>query len=206
MKGVPDIYIRNPLKENQFYLGIRQEGKTNMACYHLSRTLCPFTLWDEVGSASKMFRPLNPKTQRIINPNLTTVDKTAKTALFQRVCKEVMDRGNQLFIVDEVHQYCTKRTIDPELENVVTLGGNRNIGFVGTSQTVRQVHNTILGNTRHFWILRTFLKPDVDWLSAFVPKEYVLMSRDLPPHGYIYYCLGGKPQIGTAVKKMSLFP
>jgi len=183
---------------------MRQEGKTNLLCYHLSLTRCPFTLWDEIGAVSRILKPLNPKTQRIINPNFYTTDKTKKRSMFHQICQRVMLEGNQLFIVDEVHQYCTKRTLDPELEKVVTLGGNKNIGFIGTTQTVRQVHNTILGNTRHFWIMRTFLKPDVNWISFFIPKETVLMSKDLPPHGYIYYPLGGKALLGSAVKKMSL--
>jgi len=200
---VPDILITNPFKENQFYLGIRQEGKTNLLAYHLSLMRCPFTVWDEVGALSRMFKPLIPRMQKIVCPP-DTISRAGKTALFWRTCRQVMNEGNQIFVVDEVHQYCTKRQIDFELERVVTLGGNVNVGFIGTSQTIRQVHNTILGNTRHFWILRTFLKPDVDWLSAFVPKEYVLMSRDLPPHGYIYYPLGGRPLVCKAVKKMQL--
>jgi len=202
-KGIPDIHITNPLKENQFYLGIRQEGKTNLLAYHLSLTRCPYTVFDTVGALSGMLRPLCPMTQKIVNP--TGYSREARLQLFHNVCTSVMTEGNQLFVLDEAHQFCDKRWIDPSLADVVTLGGNKNVAFVGTSQTVRQVSNVILGNTRHFWVMRTFLKPDVDWLSCFIPKEYVLMSKDLPPHGYIYYVLGGKPLICSAVKKMSLF-
>jgi hypothetical protein len=201
-KGVPDIHITNPLKENQIYLGIRQEGKTNLLAYHLSLTGCPYTIFDTVGALRTMLKPRYPPVQKIVNP--TGLKPDERLQLFHRVCNSVMIRGNQLLVVDEVHQFCDKRWIDPLLSDIVTLGGNRNVAFIGTSQTVRQVSNVILGNTRHFWVMRTFLKPDVDWLSCFIPKEYVQLSKDLPPHGYIYYMLGGKPLVCKAVKKMTL--
>ena len=101
---MPDIHITNPLKENQFYLGIRQEGKTNLLAYHLSITRCPYTVWDEVGALSRMLQPLNPMTQKIINPNLKTSDRQVKTAMFQATVDKVMRDGNQLFVLDETHQ------------------------------------------------------------------------------------------------------
>ena len=216
MRGQPDINIQNAFKEKQIYIGISQEGKTNAVCYHLSKTLLPYTFYDTFGAASRKFRPLNPKTQRLIDPtriypmsplmpaNQRAEIKAKRQELFKDICNRVLAEGNQLFIVDEVQEFCTKRTIDPDLEDVVTLGGNNNIGFISTSQSVRQVNNIILGNTRHFFIFRTFLKPDVDWLSVFVPKEYILLSKDLPKYCYIYYQLGGEPQLGSPVKKMEL--
>lgn len=216
MRSTPDIHITNPFKEKQFAIGMSQEGKTNFICYQLSRSTIPYTFYDTFGAASRKFRPLNPKTQRIIDPTrlfpsnqlMTKAQRIEMQAkrldLFESTCTHVLDEGSQLFVVDETQEFCTKRTINPAFGDVITLGGNNNVGFIGTSQFIREVNNIILGNTKHFFIFRTFLKPDVDWLSAFVPKEYVLMSRDLEPHGYIYYPLGGKPQIGSAVKKMEL--
>ena len=214
MKGIPDIHITNAFKENQMFIGIRQGGKTNTSAYFLSLTTLPYTVWDEVGAFSRMLRPLNPRAQRIINPN-AIIPKTssslddeiwheAKLDLFRKTCRQVMEEGNRLMVIDEVHQYCTKRTIDKALENVITLGGNRNVGVICTSQSVRQVHNTILGNTTHFFIMKTFLKPDIDWLSAFIPKEVISLSQTLPQYAYIYYRIGEKPLIGSPVKKMEL--
>jgi len=184
------------------FVGIRQGGKTNTCAYFLSRSSLPYTVWDEIGAFSKIIRPMYPQTQRIINPSM--LDTDAKLALLHQTCKRVMAEGKQLFVIDEVHQYCTKCKLDKELERVITLGGNKHIGVTCTSQSVRQVHNTIIGNTMHFFIMKTFLKPDVDWLSAFVPKEYVLLSQSLPPYAFIYYKLGGKPLICAPVKKMQL--
>ncbi len=216
MKSTPDIHILNPFKEKQFAIGMSQEGKTNFVCYQLSRSNIPFTFYDTFGAASKKFRPLNPKTQHIIDPTRiypTTVSmtkqqrldiKNKRADLFDLTCNRVLDEGNQLFVVDETQEHCTKRTINPAFGDLITMGGNNDVGFIGTSQFIRDVNNDILGNTKHFFIFRTFLKPDVDWLGYFVPKDYILMSKDLEPHGYIYYRLGGKPQIGCPVKKMEL--
>jgi len=215
-KGVPDIVIPNAFKENQFYVGIRQSGKTNALCYHLSITDLPYTVWDEVGVISRMLKPLRPKTQRIVQspvfPTLLYISKEEaqrrqklKLEAFDSCCHRVMAEGNQLFVVDEVHTFCNKRQISYEFNELITKGGNRNVGFIGTSQSVMQVSNIILGNTMHFFIFRTALPNDVEWLGKFIPKDVIKQSQYLPPYAYLYYKLGHEPKAYAPVKKMSLF-
>jgi len=216
MKSEPDIRIKNAFKEKQFYVGITQTGKTNALCYHLSRATIPYTVWDETGTISRLLRPFNPRTQRIIRPpvfpKLQYITKKEakerqdkKLEAFDSLCHKVMSEGNQIFVVDEVHTFCTKRSISYEFNELITKGGNLDVGFIGTSQSVAQVSNIILGNTLHFWIFKTAVPNDIEWLGKFIDKKIVEQSQFLPDYAYIYYKLGGKAEKYAPVPNMSLF-
>ncbi|MCL2691308.1 MAG: hypothetical protein FWE56_03510 [Candidatus Bathyarchaeota archaeon] len=220
MKTQPDIYLKRPFKENRFYLGKTQEGKTNLLAYHLSRSPNPFVVWDTVGAISKKFTPRNPHTQIIIDPekrlpmpagatpDIIEAVEAARLDLFHVTCQRVWDQQYLTFAVDEAHTYCStgiKRNIDPWLNQIVTKGGNRNIGFAGTSQRVGQVHNNILANIHHFFVFRTFIPPDVDWMSKFIDRDEMRRSKDLPQFHYLYYNLDvGKAVFHKPVPKMGV--
>jgi hypothetical protein len=224
MRGQPDIHIKRPLKENKGYLGMKQEGKSSLMCYHLKHSMVPYTLWDEIGAVSKKLQPLNPRTQKIIDPTRvypifpshTTAQRMAireqRLELFRRTCHQVLEECNQMFIVDEVHHHCTKRTIDPDLANVITDGGNSDNGdhenggvsFIFTSQEPRQLHNTILGENKHYFIFKLWMKADLDWLGTFIPESTLAQSQTLPSHAYIYCPIGGKAQLFKPLSKLDL--
>jgi hypothetical protein len=117
----------------------------------------------------------------------------------------VVNQCNTVFVLDEVHQYCSKRWIDPCLQGVVTARGNQKIGFIGTSQTPNQIHNNILSNVTHFYIFRLWLDSDLKWLHSSVDgdeKKKVPLLRKLPKYAYAYYLQGEKIEFGAPVKQM----
>lgn len=194
----PAIQFLNPLKERVAIIGMVQEGKTNFLKWLLTITLNRYTVFDTLGQVSMgNFTPLKPDIQKIIKPPFHQ-----RIPIFQQTCKQVWKEGNQIFAIDEISEFCTKWEILPELDIIVKMGGNRNIGMWFTTQRVAQVHNNILGNCKHHFIFRTFLPQDVEWYSKFVPKEIILQSKDLPPYHFIYYQLGRDPQIFKPVKNM----
>lgn len=214
MRGQPDIHITKPLKENKGYIGMKQQGKTSLLCYHLKHTLVPYTAWDERGAISKKLKPTNPRTQKIIDPtrlfpiplSATRQQRDAireqRTELFRRTCHQVLQEGNQMFVVDEIHNHCTKRSIDPDLSNVITDGGNSDNGdienggvsVVFTSQEPRQLFGTILAETSHYFLFRLWMDSDVAWLKGTIPDTTLQACRKLPSHAYIYLPIGGIAQ------------
>jgi hypothetical protein len=174
-----------------------QEGKTNFLKWLLKRNPNPYTVFDTLGVVSRGFSPLRPDIQTIYKPHYRS-----RVAEFNKVCHEVFNRGNQIFGIDEVHNFTTKKTIEPELEPIINMGGNRNIAFWITSRRVQQVHNDILSQCKHHFIFRTYLPQDLDWYSQVVPKDIILMSKGLPQYHFIYYKLGREPIIMKPVEFM----
>lgn len=224
MRGQPDIHITNPLKENKCYIGMKQEGKTSLLCYHLKHSMVPYTVWDERGAVSKKLRPSYPRNQKIIDPtrlfpiplSATQPQREAireqRNELFKHTCHQVLQEGNQMFVVDEIHNHCTKRSIDPDLANVITDGGNSDNGdvehggvsVVYTSQEPRQLFNTILAETKHFFLFRLWMEADIAWLHGTIPDSALETCRKLPSHAYIYLPIGGEAQLFKPLSKLDL--
>lgn len=195
---LPSIQFLNPYKERVIIVGMVQEGKTNFLKWLLSQCLIRYTVFDTLGMVRRGgFQPLKPDIQTVVTPPFQN-----RLPAFKETCKEVWKKGNQIFCIDEVSEFCTKWEIDDELDLVVKMGGNRNIGMWMTTQRVAQVHNNLLANCKHHFIFRTYLPQDLEWYSKVVPKEVILMSKDLPQYYFIYYELGKTPQAFKPVKKM----
>jgi len=193
----PEIFIADPLKDCCAAIGMRQEGKTNLMKWLLNSCPNSYTVFDTVGQVRKGLNPLKPDVQRIITPTWAQ-----RVPLFLKTCEDVWKQGNQIFVIDEVHQFTTKWEMPEPLSRLISIGGNRNIALWLTSQRVAQVHNDLLANIKHHFIFRTFLPQDVEWYSKFVPKDIILMSKDLPKYHFIYYQLGHEPKIFKPVKLM----
>jgi hypothetical protein len=193
----PSIYFEQPLKECIAIMGMRQEGKTNLLKWLLNSTPLKYTAFDTLGQIGN-FKPLNPKIQRIVKPKSWSL----RLPSFLKTCQEVWKEGNQIYAIDEVSQFCSKWEMPEPLKMICNMGGNRNIALWITSQRVAQVHNDLLANCKHHFIFRTYLPQDIDWYGKFVPKEIILMSKDLPPYHFIYYKLGSDPIIMKPVKLM----
>lgn len=196
--GMPDIHITQPFKERIAIIGMVQEGKTNFLKWLMSQTTVRYTCFDSIGMVSHGgYQPLKPDIQKIVVPRFSTRHKE-----FDEVCMQVWKEGNQILIVDEVADNCTKWEIPEPFNLIVTKGGNRNIGLWITTQRPAQVHNNILAGCKHHIIFRTYLPQDVEWYSKIVPKEIILLSKDLAPYHFIYYKLGGQPEFFKPVKDM----
>lgn len=192
------IHFENPFKECVLIVGVRQEGKSNLFAWLLNMCIVPLVVFDTMGVISKSkWRPTRPKTQRIVKPSWGT-----KTPLFLSTCNEVWEQGNVIFAIEEISAHCTKHKMPPELDSLINLGGNRNIGMWFTTRRVAEVHNDIIANCQHHFIFRTYLPQDVEWYSGVVPRNVIEMSKNLPKYHFIYYKLGEKPVLFKPVKKM----
>jgi hypothetical protein len=192
-----DIRITNPFKERVAIIGMIQEGKTNLLKWLLSITPVPFLVFDTLGQVSKGFNPVKPDVQTVVKPVWAQ-----RQAVFKETCHDVWNKGNMVFAIDEVSEFCTKWELPDHLGVIVKMGGNRNIGLWVTTQRVAMVHNDILAGCKHHFIFRTYLPQDIEWYSKVVPKDVILMAKDLPPYHFIYYQLGHEPQVFKPVKKM----
>jgi len=148
-----------------------------------------------------LWKPLFPKTQRVVTPN----GWNDILPCFERTAKEVWAQGNTQFIIDDISvrreikgklkpYLCDKFWMQADLAKIMNQGGNRNISLWFTAQRVAQVHNDLLSNCHHHVIYKLYLPQDIDWYSQVIPKEIVEKSKDLPEFEFIYYKLGENPQ------------
>jgi len=192
----PDIYFENPLKECVMIAGMRQEGKSNLFAYLLAHNPNPYVAIDTMGVLTKAkFQPLESDTQQILYPTAPWLDS------FLVACKEVWNRGNVIFAIEEIGQYCTKHSIPVELRKLINLGGNRNIALWFTTRRIAEVHNDVVANCIHHFIFRTYLPTDVDYYRGYI-GNVIDMAKDLPRFHFIYYRIGSTPKIFKPVEKV----
>lgn len=196
----PPIMISQPYKDCVLITGMRQDGKTNLLKWLLSQCgrEVNYTVFDTMGVVSRGFTPLNPEKQKIVKGRYDY-----QASEFSKTCKEVWKAGNQIFAVEEVQEFCTKHQFyEPQLKDLMNLGGNREIALWFTTRRVAEVHNDIIANIQHHFIFRLYLPQDKEWFSKFVPKEIIEQSQSLPPYHFIYYRVGRDPQVMKPVKFM----
>jgi len=107
---------------------------------------------------------------------------------FNRVCWYVCRRlKNILFVVDEVHNFCTKSSIPDGLKYLITVcqGEPYNIGFFGISQRPANVHNDILSNASVWFVFSLNLDRDAKAVedNTGMPIEVI---KALP---YRHFCI-----------------
>jgi hypothetical protein len=197
MSGRPLIQFANPMKDCIDIIGMRQEGKTNLLKWLLNQCPNAYVCFDTLGQVGKGFKPLKPDIQTVFRPSWDR-----RFIDFDCMCKDVWKRGNLIFAIDEVSVFCNKWEMPEPLSRLISMGGNRNIAVWITTQRVAQVHNNILANCQYHFIYRTYLPQDIEWYSKVVPKEIILMSKDLPRFHFIYYQLGREPIVCKPVKLM----
>ena len=186
------IRISNPYTELIGIVGMRQTGKTTLLAYLLKNLKARYICFDTLGVLTRHgFTPSNQKSQKVFFPNF----QLRQQQLFKMIRKYWDGEGKIIFAIDEINMYQTKYQIPTELDVLVSLGGNKDMSLIWTSRRVAEVHNNIIANTTHHFIFKTFLPTDVDWYSQFIPKDVILLSKNLLDYHFIYYRIGSDPII-----------
>jgi len=166
------------IKTNQrvFITGKTQSGKTNFAKY-LIRQLKNYIIFDikreysgfgiVVNDRKSFVTALNRGySQIVIQPNDLSKE------FFDSICETVFKKlTNIMFIVDEVHKFCTKNSIPYYLNAIVTVGASLGIGFMGISQRCANVHNDILASSEYIISFYQFLDNDINKLKEFLGAD-----------------------------------
>ncbi len=215
------IRFANPYKECISVVGMRQSGKTNLVAWLLSQCRdLNVVVFDTLGVISKAFAGWRPANLEIIVPKWNC-DLTAKEidpmllSQFTAACQYVWNRGNCIFVIDEIHLFCAKKkTLPNHLFLLINQGGNRNIALWFTSQRAAQVHNDLLAACDHHFIFKLWLPQDLDWMCGVLPREVIYGVEDkngtvkkqgakhLERWHFMYLKVGEQAQFCKPVKKM----
>lgn len=137
-----------------FIAGKTQSGKTYFAKYLLSKyqRYIIYDLKREYNSFGAVVNTLeqlktalqNGCVKVIVQPNDLSVE------YFDLICEFIWYRvRNCLFVVDEVHTFCTKHKITNNFKRILTVmqGGDYKVGIICISQRPQNVHNDIISQS-----------------------------------------------------------
>ncbi len=178
------------IKTNQrvFITGKTQSGKTNFAKY-LIRQLKNYIIYDikheysgfgiVVRNKKEFLQALSRGySQIVIQPENLNKD------FFNEICKIIFTKmTNMIFVVDEVHKFCTKNNIPYYLNAIVTVGASLKIGFIGISQRCANVHNDIIASSEYIISFYQFLDNDINKLKEFLGAD----AEKLKTIDYFYF-------------------
>ena len=85
---------------------------------------------------------------------------------FAFVCRAVYNKKNMLFIVEEVSQYCSSTSTDPEFARCIQLGRHANLDIVYTGQRFADIARRLTSQTDLFCCFRISEPRDLDAIQA----------------------------------------
>lgn len=199
------------MQENIAIMGLQGTGKTYMARRILDtipstpRTIVspqdPMRLYGEYGYPITKVDEIQPKKAHV------WTGEPSRDNL-ELISKRLMDIGNTVLVIDDVHEFCSKQKIEPEFNRLIQSGRNQNISSIFISTAPNLVHNAILQSCKHFFIFQMQLDTQIEWLtknalSSYATKLLPSWRREgktettyesLPAHHFIYAnAFGDKP-------------
>lgn len=151
--------------------GRRGYGKTTLAKNLISK-LQRVIVWD----------PMAEYGDRGYVPKHGTIEE------FNSVAKQVWERGNIFFMVDEADQVMpSQKPLAPYANRLINLGRHRNIGVGLISRRIANLNKTAVSQAANLYLFNQYLPNDIRYLKEFIPD--VESISNLPRFKYRIYKL-----------------
>jgi len=109
---------------------------------------------------------------------------------FEKICKMVDKRSHVVFAIENIDFYSTpQKPQSPTFKRLVHLGRMKGIGLVMTTRRIADVHKSPCSQVKHWFIFRTFLPNDIEYLRKFVGTT-ADQAMNLPDYHFIYWSFG----------------
>lgn len=199
------MFDYNPLKENVILTGAAQVGKTEFS-KKLALMLAQnkynvivedfhrrFTACDPMAVKKNLY-DIKGKGLEILQPHEFT------TSYFNDLCALVYSIQNCIFIIDELHNFCSKQSTKgvKSLELLCRNCNNRNIGYIAIFQRPAEVPNFVLGNSHHRFCCFLDLPSDIKFMKKWVGVEVEKFETgeiSIDDYKAIYKKQGGKAEV-----------
>jgi len=172
----------SPFYENIGILGQQGEGKTTQAREILLEVPnIPRFVWSPQRPKDHFngYGDFVNNIEEIQKFTVWTGDFGKKT--FLKICDKIFKTMTDIvFVVDDVHEQCTKQMIAPEFEHLILSGRNRGISGIYISPYPNRIHNSILGSCQHLFSFRFDLQAQVEWMAQnfFGNDAWILLAKD----------------------------
>ncbi len=104
---------------------------------------------------------------------------------FSFISKAVRLKGNLLFIVEEISQYCSANSTDPEFSRCIQLGRHANLDIAYTGQRFADISRRVTSQTDIFYFFRVSEPRDLEAISARFGNEIAEQVSSMPNLQYI---------------------
>ena len=112
-----------------------------------------------------------------------------------QVCKEIWQKGNTFFVIDEAEAYIKEKGFLPPYVSLIILRGrHRAIGLCVITRRIALLNKNVFALADHLFLFKFFAPNDLRYLGEFLDKETLEQVPKLPSYHYIYYH-EGKSQI-----------
>lgn len=155
------------LQENVMIMGMQGSGKTTLArrllnAYDGARVIV--APQNPQGLYGDYAVPINSVKEITTRGAYLYVGELNEQVL-EKICERMMDIGNMLLVIDDVHEFCKKQKIGTQFARLINSGRNQGISSIFISPAPNQVHNVILQSSRHFFAFRLQLANGIKWLK-----------------------------------------
>lgn len=183
----------NVLKENVIIVGSSQEGKTHLAT-NICATMSPpynfivFTPHKESELAKINVNCIKHNVFDVKGEGLEIVIPIIDSQqFFDSLCEKVFTLTNVVFVMDELHNYCSKYQIPKPLGILLRNCNNRNISYVAIFQRPQEVPSMVLSNSNHRYCFYLDLFTDVDYMKEFIGMEMEkFKTGEMPKYHGLY--------------------
>jgi len=173
---MPEIGFPNPYKENICVVGAAQVGKTEF-CKKLVK------MFAETGFNVIVYAPhpnfLEVAPNRVVR-NLSQVTRNGLIIYypiesskqdFKNFMNLVYGMSNVIIVLDELHNFCSAQSSEPELDIFVRNCNNRNMGFVAIFQAPSEVKKFVIRNSMHRFCFFLDIPTDIDYMKKWMGPE-----------------------------------
>lgn len=105
---------------------------------------------------------------------------------FNDICEIIFKHGNTILYVDESSAISTPVKIQYWHKMLVTQGRSYNVGAINVSQRPRDIHNTLISESEHFFVFSLNLETDISKLRQQL-GDAADEIRVLPERHFLYY-------------------
>ena len=106
---------------------------------------------------------------------------------FDAICRLIFEHKNMMLYVDEATRVSSPMKIPYWLNVIVTQGRSVNVGLIAASQRPKNISNTIISESLHFFIFGLNMATDRERMAEMMGKEAANEIQYLPQFHFMYY-------------------
>jgi DNA helicase HerA-like ATPase len=178
--------IRLKVTDISMVVGMRGTGKTVLA-KHLTKQYIEKGIKVMIYDPNNEYGDLEEKHASFIVERYVPKE-TLSMEEFNNFVIKAWDRYI-VVLLEEVDLYAPTHQISKPFQRLISLGRHRHIGIIAVTRRIAEVHKLLCSQARNWFIFRTILPNDIDYMRKFV-GDVVKNAPNLKDYHFIYWSHG----------------